>query len=149
MHIVLDAGQCTQLAFYYHAMGMGIFYYLAGQGNVLLKTVLGTVDHYRAESAVHTGLADVKVCLLYTSAENTLFLLNQYSAGFSKKTQSPPLVIRNLHFSRNSLEFEVILNSNRDAREFLAETKRKTPFAPIDDPDFGTLPSDWRRKNDH
>ena len=82
-------------------------------------------------------------------AENTLFLLNQYSAGFSKKTQSPPLVIRNLHFSRNSLEFEVILNSNRDAREFLAETKRKTPFAPIDDPDFGTLPSDWRRKNDH
>ena len=42
-------------------MGMGIFYYLAGQGDVLFKAVLGTVDHYRAESAVHTGLADVKV----------------------------------------------------------------------------------------
>lgn len=77
-------------------------------------------------------------------AENTLYLLNQYAAAFSQKTQSPPLVIRNLHFSRNSLEFEVVLDAGRDAREFLAETASKTTLAGIDDPDFGAPPNRGR-----
>ena len=42
-------------------MLVGILHHLAGEGDVVLKGVLGPVDHHRGKAAVDAGLADLKV----------------------------------------------------------------------------------------
>ena len=42
-------------------MLVGVLHDLAGQGDVVLKGMLGAVDHHGGEAPVDAGLADVKV----------------------------------------------------------------------------------------
>ena len=46
VYLVLDAGQSAKLSFYHHAMIVGIFHHLAGQGDILSKGLGGCVDHH-------------------------------------------------------------------------------------------------------
>ena len=59
--IVLDAGETAELTLNNNAALVSVLNDLAGQGNVLLEGVLGTVDHNGGETAVDAGLADLKV----------------------------------------------------------------------------------------
>ena len=61
MDIVLDAGELAQLTLHHDAMRVGILHDLAGQRDVVLKGMLGAVDHNGGEPAVDARLADVEI----------------------------------------------------------------------------------------
>ncbi|MPM98516.1 hypothetical protein SDC9_145704 [bioreactor metagenome] len=60
LDVVLHPGQTAQLPFHHHAVVVGVFHHLAGELDVILKGMLGAVDHHRGEAAVDAGLADLK-----------------------------------------------------------------------------------------
>ena len=60
VHVVLDAGQTAELAFDDHAVVVGVFHHLAGEGDVVLEAVLAAVDHDAGEAAVDAALADLE-----------------------------------------------------------------------------------------
>ncbi|CDC62976.1 uncharacterized protein BN660_00108 [Clostridium sp. CAG:448] len=61
LDVILDACQSAELAFHHDTVGVRIFHDLFGQGNVVLKGVMGAVDHDRRKSAVNAGFADFKI----------------------------------------------------------------------------------------
>ena len=59
--LVLDAGQGAQLALDDHAVVMGILDDLAGQGDIVLKGLGGSVHHDGREAAVDAALSLIHI----------------------------------------------------------------------------------------
>ncbi len=80
VYIILDACQLTQFCFYYCAAGVGILYYFLCNLNILLKRILGSINHNGGETAVYTGLADLKVCtVIQMQGNRNIGILNDRS----------------------------------------------------------------------
>ena len=58
---VFHTGQSSQFRFHHNTVGMSIFHNLSGDADVLFKRMLGTIDHDRRKSVVHTFLADIEI----------------------------------------------------------------------------------------
>ena len=75
--IVLDAGQTAELTLDNDTLGVGILNDLAGQSDVVLEGMLGTVDHNGGEAAVDAGLADLEVLtVVKVDADGQVGVLN-------------------------------------------------------------------------
>ena len=68
--IIFNAGQLTQFPFYHSTMSMGIFYYFFGNGNIFLKRMMGTVDHYRSETTINTSFTNFKISAMIQMQRN-------------------------------------------------------------------------------
>ena len=60
LDLVFNACKSAQLAFYYDAVVVSVFDYLAGKFNVILESVMAAVDHDGVETAVDTALAKLE-----------------------------------------------------------------------------------------
>ena len=62
LDIILNTCQLAQLCFYDNTLVVCILNYLFCDGNILIKRIFGSIDHYRSESAVDTGLTNLEIC---------------------------------------------------------------------------------------
>ena len=77
VYIIFHACQLSQFAFNHNAFGMSIFNDSSCQFNILIKGMMGTVDHNGSKSAVDTGFADIEICAVIQMKSDRNIVLNQ------------------------------------------------------------------------
>ena len=60
-HIIFHTCQCAKLSLYYYIVSMCVLNNLLCNFNILLKGILGSINHNRGETTVDTGLTCLKI----------------------------------------------------------------------------------------